>query len=112
MNFLGVTYLLVLTFDVVQVTEPSVVADANYGDYTFPLYRIDMRASKASNSQNKPNGRSVEVIDDAEIDYIRPAAMYSAPEKLGSYVVDHRKGASRKPSNSDYLVPESIRNQN
>ena len=93
------------------MTEPSAVVAANYADYTLPLFRIDMRASKASKQQNKPNGRSVEVAADDEIDYIRPAAMYSAPEKLGSYVVDHRKGASRKPSSSDYLVPESIRNQ-
>jgi len=103
------------------VTEPpattvtEVKEAGKYEDYMLPIYRIDMRSSKAremsAESKLETMGLAKDAVD-AVIDYIRPSAFYSAPEKLGSYVVDHRKGAKRKPSSSDYLVPQSILNEN
>ncbi len=76
----------------------------------LPLYRVDYYAARAKAGKSIPAaGQGTYAIDaNSGTTYIRPAAFYSAPEKLGTYEIKHRKATVRKPSKSDYQAPQSL----
>lgn len=75
----------------------------------FPLYRVDYYAAKAGKTKMMAeDADGTYAVDASGSTYIKPAALYSVPDKLGSYEVKHRKATVRKPSKSDYQAPDSL----
>lgn len=72
----------------------------------YPLYRGDYYSARAK--AGKPIAPGSYAVDEAGAAYIKPAASYSVPDKLGTYEINHRKATVRKPSKSDYSAPEAL----
>lgn len=92
-----------------QMSTESMNAKSDYTVPMYPLYRSDYYSAKVKSGKPIQKSSGGYAVDEAGETYIKPAAMYYVPERLGvGYDVDHRKGTMRRPAKSDYQAPERL----
>lgn len=102
--------LIMLSVHIHEFREVTKSYPSSSSGMLFPLYRVDYYAARAKAGKTIPE-TGYYAVDDSGSTYIKAAPVYSAPEKLGTYEINHRKATVRKPSKSDYQAPESLLRQ-